>query len=82
MDKIYLIIRHGFDNWENHSPDYNEILGYAETEELAKQKIEELQSKTKYYQGWDKKTYPYFRIETVEHINKYKHDKPILRLWS
>lgn len=67
---IYLIYKHSFDSWENHTPHYFKLLGYCESEEYAKQKIADLESKTEKYKGWDGQYYPKFYYETVRNIDE------------
>lgn len=64
-NKIYLIIKHDFDNLENHQPHYEEILGYAETLSGATASVKTLEITTPKYKGWDKETYPKFAIKPV-----------------
>lgn len=68
MEKIILIVRHGFDNMENYNPEVTTIVGFAETEEDAQHYINEKMKNIVTYHGWDGKTYPYFTTEQVSKV--------------
>ena len=80
-EKIYLIIKHDFDNLENRDAHEISHYGYIESEELAKEFIENYNSSALYssnnvwckkYKGWDKKIYPYLSYKEIEKIAFYK----------
>lgn len=50
---MYLIIKHDFDNMENHDPWLQEIVGYVEDEISAIRWINEITKSLKQYKGWD-----------------------------
>lgn len=65
---MYLIIKHDFDNMENHEPWLQEIVGYVEDELSAIRWINETTKSLRQYKGWDGSMYPYYEKRFVEKI--------------
>lgn len=63
---MYLIVKHDFDNMENHEPWYTTIIGYAEDETDADMWMNSQNDKQ--YKGWDGRMYPYYTKEKIEKV--------------
>ena len=70
MGNIYLIKKIDFDNWENHFSNaiIEKIIGYTKELQQAENKVEKLTDKNNEYTGWDKETYPKYKIICVKEI--------------
>ena len=66
----YIVKQIDFDNWENHSPLYEKILGNFDTRNSAERFVAERKQKAKLYKGWDNQEYPKFEIIKVPDSNK------------
>lgn len=64
---MYLIIKHDFDNMENHNPDYTTVIGYIKDELDADAWMKS--QNHKHYKGWDGKMYPYYTMQKIEKID-------------
>lgn len=64
---MYLIVKHCFDSWENHNPEYTKIVGYIENEFDANDWIKEHSNKEQ-YRAWNGKMYPYYTKQKIEKI--------------
>ena len=67
---MFLIKKIGFDNMENHNPEYEEIIGVIDcTEEEAERWINAHNPpKDNQYKGWDGKYYPYYTKTPINSI--------------
>ena len=65
---IFVITKHSFDEMENevYLARHSVIVGYAESEEQAKQWISSQESRT--YVGWDHREYPYYTIQNIHKV--------------
>lgn len=86
---MFLIKKIGFDNMENHNPEYEEIIGVIDcTEEEAERWINvHNPTKDNQYKGWDGKYYPYYVKTPVDFISldynsapKKKNVKVLIRI--
>lgn len=64
---MYLIIKHDFDNMENHNPYYTTIIGYIKDELDAD--VYCMSQNYEQYKGWDGKLYPYYTKQKIEKID-------------
>lgn len=64
---MYLIIKHNFDNMENHNPEYTELVGYIKDELDADAWIES-QGDIELYKGWNGMMYPYYTKQKIKKI--------------
>ena len=75
----YIVKQIDFDNWENHSPLYEKILGNFDTRNSAERFVAERKQKAKLYKGWDNQEYPKFEIIKVKDSNENLKGK--LKRW-
>ena len=65
---MYLIIKHDFDNMENHDPWFQEIVGYVDDEVSAIKWINETTKDLRQYKGCDGGIYPYYEKKFIEKL--------------
>ena len=75
----YIVKQIDFDNWENHSPLYESIIGSFDTRSSAEKLVAERKQIEKPYKGWDNQEYPKFEIIKVKDSNENLKGK--LKRW-
>lgn len=68
----YIVKQIDFDNWENHNPLYESIIGSFDTRNSAERLVAERKQREKPYRGWDHQEYPKFEIIEVKSSNEIK----------